>query len=382
MRVVYFSFENRGGMRHYVDSLHDAYSLIGESSIARIIDNSESVTEQMSEEVIARRNTGGGILRKLAQKYNPLFYAKAANALLTKFQPNVVHITSTSLGLGIFVRTLKKQEVKVVFTVHDPMPHEERTTIWGRIVAAYQKRIQMPAVISALDAIHVHSPKHLENLQALYGDAVIGKAYVVQHGGGIPKAVAAGSVVPEELAEIDHVNIPWALFFGRIETYKGVDILADAMRKLQQKHIQCGVIVAGAGDQVAHLFCDLNDRVVINRFIRDEEVGSIFKACDLVVLPYRSATQTGVVPLAYAFERPVVVTRVGALDEIVCGGITGYVVESPDADSLTLVLEKAIKDRSQLKEMGVAGRAYLLAELSWENTVRAHAKVYSQLVSD
>jgi len=83
---------------------------------------------------------------------------------------------------------------------------------------------------------------------------------------------------------------------------------------------------------------------VIDRFIPDDEVGLYFSAADLVVLPYRSATQSGIVPIAFAFERPVIATRVGGLSEAVRDGETGLLVEPNSPAALAEAIVRFYED--------------------------------------
>lgn len=126
----------------------------------------------------------------------------------------------------------------------------------------------------------------------------------------------------------------YILFFGFIRDYKGLDILLEAMADGQMSDHNVKLIVAGEyyGNREKYMALihklGLEQRVVLhNRFISNEEVKYYFGASDLVVQPYRSATQSGISQLAYHFEKPMVVTNVGGLPEIVEHGKAGYVVE-------------------------------------------------------
>lgn len=132
----------------------------------------------------------------------------------------------------------------------------------------------------------------------------------------------------------------YVLFFGFIRSYKGLDLLLDAMAdtRLEQRGVK--LIVAGEFygdpkpymDQIARL--GIADRTVLcTDFIPDSQVNRYFRACDIVAQPYKSATQSGVTQIAFHFEKPMLVTNVGGLAEIVPDGKIGYVVE-PDAKQI------------------------------------------------
>lgn len=126
------------------------------------------------------------------------------------------------------------------------------------------------------------------------------------------------------------LDAPIALFFGLVRPYKGLDLLLEA---LAQTPVPVFALIAGEWYMDPSPFfrrvheLGLSNRIrVDNRFILQEEAPLYFCAADIVVQPYRSATQSGVTPLAFRYERPVVVTRVGGLAEYVEHGKTGYVV--------------------------------------------------------
>lgn len=132
------------------------------------------------------------------------------------------------------------------------------------------------------------------------------------------------------------------LFFGLVRRYKGLDVLLAAMpRILQELGENVHLLVAGEfyepeevyHGQVAQL--KLTDRVtIVNQYIPNEDVGTYFRAADLLVLPYRSATQSGVTQVAYNFGVPVISTRVGGLPEVVQDGETGFLVEPENPEQL------------------------------------------------
>lgn len=127
----------------------------------------------------------------------------------------------------------------------------------------------------------------------------------------------------------------YILFFGFIRKYKGLDLLLEAMNDERIKAANIKLIVAGEfyGDKDFYdQFIDqykLRDHIhLFTEFIPNDEVRYYFGAADLVVQPYRTATQSGITQVAYHFEKPMVVTNVGGLAEVVPDGKVGYVTES------------------------------------------------------
>jgi len=157
-----------------------------------------------------------------------------------------------------------------------------------------------------------------------------------------------------QMLDLDPEN-RYILFFGFIREYKGLDLLLDAMTDERIKTMGVKLIVAGEfyGDPKPYMEqlerLHLGDRVVLKTdFIPDHEVNRYFCAADIVAQPYKTATQSGVTQIAFHFEKPMLVTNVGGLPEIVPDGKVGFVVE-PDArqiaDALVRFFEEGWADR-------------------------------------
>ena len=135
-------------------------------------------------------------------------------------------------------------------------------------------------------------------------------------------------------------NNQYMLFFGLVRAYKGLALLLDAFGQVKDQLPNLQLIIAGAfyededkyRTQIANN--QLTDRVIIrNEFIADADLRKYFGAADLIVQPYKSATQSGVTQVAFHFEKPMLVTNVGGLGEIVHDRKMGYAV-APQADAI------------------------------------------------
>lgn len=165
------------------------------------------------------------------------------------------------------------------------------------------------------------------------------------------------------------------LFFGYVRRYKGLDTLLEAWPSVRARR-PATLVVAGEFYEDATPYRALADRAGgdaavrwMDRYIPDDEVEALFKAADLVVLPYRSGTQSGVTHVAYAMEVPILTTDVGGLAETVRPGETGLVVpaERPDAlaDGIVRFFEEGLGPRMR------TAIAQLKREHSWE-TLAGH----------
>lgn len=146
----------------------------------------------------------------------------------------------------------------------------------------------------------------------------------------------------------------YILFFGFIRAYKGLDLLLEAMADPRMRQQNVKLLVAGEfysdskpyTQQIEQL--GIADRVVLRTdFIPDSKVNLYFSACDLVTQPYKSATQSGVTQIAFHFGKPMLVTDVGGLAEIVPDGKVGYVVQ-PDVKQIAdAIVRYYVEDKEQ-----------------------------------
>ena len=165
------------------------------------------------------------------------------------------------------------------------------------------------------------------------------------------------------------------LFFGFVRDYKGLDVLLEAMPRISREtgaHLYVlGEFYSGrekTSRQIESL--GIGPQVTLrDAYVPDEEVGLYFSAVDAIVLPYRSATQSGIVPIAYQLERPVLCTDVGGLAEIVLDGETGLVVPPEDPDSLASAVKRFYDEG--LEERCVARIQVEKRRYSWERMANA-----------
>jgi glycosyltransferase involved in cell wall biosynthesis len=136
------------------------------------------------------------------------------------------------------------------------------------------------------------------------------------------------------------------LFFGRIVAYKGLDLLLDAYGQLKQTHPDLSLAICGAGDLTPYRAAidALADVTVENRYIPEEELPGILERSDLMVLPYREASQSGVMALAEAAGMPVVGTPTGALVEQIAPGVNGLIADAVDGKALAYSIGRFLDD--------------------------------------
>jgi glycosyltransferase involved in cell wall biosynthesis len=195
-----------------------------------------------------------------------------------------------------------------------------------------------------------------------------------------------GESVPREYA-VAALNLDpgfsYLLFFGFIRAYKGLDLLIDAFADVRLRNRKLKLIVAGEfyeddkpyRDQIKKYSLE-NEVMVFDRFIGDKEVPLFFGAADLVIQPYKTATQSGVTQIAFQYEKPMLVTEVGGLKEIIPNGRCGYVVK-PDSQSIA----DSIVDfyDNNRKELFIEGVKQEKQRFTWDKMTRAIIEVYKKI---
>ena len=175
----------------------------------------------------------------------------------------------------------------------------------------------------------------------------------------------------------------YMLFFGLVRAYKGLDLLIDAFALIKDELPKLRLLIAGEfyedeqkyRDQINQL--GLDERIIVrNEFIPDSDLRKYFGAADLIVQPYKSATQSGVTQVAFHFEKPMLVTNVGGLGEIVHHGKMGYAV-APDAGQIAECLRDYYNHHRQAEFTD-----YLLREknkYAWDKMSNAYLQLYSSI---
>jgi glycosyltransferase involved in cell wall biosynthesis len=294
---------------------------------------------------------------------NPFNWIKVGNEL-RKLKPDIIVVRFWIPFMGpcfgtILRRVKKNKHTKVICIADNIIPHEKRAgdTMFTKYF------------VNPVDAFITMSKKVLDDLKQFVSNK---PSQFVPH----PLYDNFGEKISKKEAReklgigLDEKVI---LFFGFIRKYKGLDILLETMKILKDQQQQIKLLIAGEFYDDRKIYEELinkldikSDLILHTDFIADSEVKYFLCAADCVVQPYRNATQSGVTPLAYHFEIPMIVTNVGGLPDLVPEGVG--LVANPDAKDIA---EKII-------QFFQLGENYFLPHLreekkkySWSNMVNA-----------
>ena len=245
--------------------------------------------------------------------------------------PEIVIFAEDSILMQQLCRVISKNGVKTAMTVHDIHHHPYRKMGFRSIAVDVIRRIMTKRTVKVCSKIILLS-KNSE--KAFRNEYKVNNTVVFRLPAHVPL------VQPEQVGELPADYKNYFLFFGRIDEYKGIGRLCRAYSHLPEHCKEKNeLVIAGNGtlseEEIALIRADKHIRL-INRFITDGEMIWLFINSQAVVLPYIEASQSGVLPIAYKYNKPVVVSDLEGLTENVEDGKTGYVFSTED--DLTAIL--------------------------------------------
>ncbi len=324
----------RGGIANFNDSLYAALDISHDPHIINyslqypsILFPGRSQYERGAPHTRSRS-------RKLINSVNPFTWARSAGEIASMLPDLiVVHywMPFFAPALGRIIRAVKRKiDVPVAGLLHNIEPHEGMPA--GKRLNRYFLR--------SCDGFITMSSTVLNDLEKTGV-----KKPVVQ----VPHPVydIFGEPVTRQFA-CDNLGLEpdsrHLLFFGIIRSYKGLDLLLETLVNRRLAHLDLKLLVAGEFYEDEGRYLDMVEKLGLekrimftNSFVPKEEVAWYFAAADLVVLPYHSATQSGVTQIAYNFDKPMLVTNVGGLRDVVKHGRVGYVCEK-DPDEIAAAI--------------------------------------------
>ena len=341
MRIAFLSpfYPYRGGIAQFSDSLFNELRENNEVKAFTFKRQYPSVFFPGKSQYVLEDDLNRGIsAKRILDSINPMTFGKTAH-LVSEFKPDVFLLSfwmpffSPSFGRIAGIVKKKNRGIKIVSIMHNVLPHEKRTgdvtltkyflnKCSGFVVLNEDSKQQLLSIKP--DAKYLVRPHPLYDH---YGDKV-----------NKQEARAKLGIPPDKKV---------ILFFGLIRGYKGLDLLIEAMKELDDSSL---LLIAG---EVYGKFDKYNDliknnnlqnRIILNlKYIPDKKLPLYFSAADVCVLPYRSGTQSGIVAVSYYFRLPVIVTDTGGLKEMVEEGKTGLVVSKPVPELLAHAIDKFMK---------------------------------------
>jgi glycosyltransferase involved in cell wall biosynthesis len=373
MKIVIIgpAYPYRGGIAHCISHLFQTLKLHGHE--VHVVTFSRQYPKILfpgkSQEEQSDAGKSIGALRMI-DSINPFSWRKTGK-FVADLKPDMIifnfWLPFIAPAYGIIVRVAKKllrkngKECKIVTIAHNVIPHEKMPG--DRVLTRY--------AFKPIDYFIVQSSVVERDLLVVKPDAKYMKlAHPLLHFFGEPidklKARESLGIPPD---------VPAILFFGYIRKYKGLDILLRAMPQLLKSFPELRLIVAGEyyGDEAdyraltSELKIPAKNLVLVSEYISGDKVATYFSAANVVVLPYRTATQSGIVQVAYNFDVPVIATDVGGLSEVVIDGISGIITKKGTPELVAKDVERFFSEG--LEEKLRAGVREEKKKYSWDNFV-------------
>lgn len=279
---------------------------------------------------------------------------------------DVIHLTWPPSILDLFPYLLKR---KTVLTVHDPFSHSS--------VHNYVREIERKRSFRLFDHFIVLNKSQKNDFIKCY------------HLDKLSKKVYTSLLGRYDYLNIynDHIqetNLQQILFFGNVFSYKGIDVLLEAMILVHQQNPSVKLIVAGGGRYWFDIsrYNKLDYIEIRNRYIPDVELVELISSSAYVVVPYKDATQSGVIMTAYAFNKPCIATNVGALPEVVLNEENGLIVPPNDKVALANAMLSLISQPERIESFSKEiSRSYETGENSWSEIAVNHHDIYDNVLS-
>ncbi|MDH3214719.1 MAG: glycosyltransferase [Candidatus Krumholzibacteria bacterium] len=296
---------------------------------------------------------------RLIDSINPISFWQTARAIAA-FKPDAVFFQwwqpFFAVAYGTTVLFLKRSSsARIVFLCHNVLPHESSPV----------DRILIKLGLRGVRHFLVHSEEDRRNLLTLNTDAVVSL-----HPLPVMDAFKQGRYDRQAAKRELGLSGRIILFFGYIRRYKGLDVLIEAFAESVQR-LDSTLLIVGEFYESKQAYIDMIRKlgieakvVLVDRYVPNEDVEKFFVASDVVVLPYRSATQSAIVQVAYSFDRPVIVTSVGGLPDVVEDGLTGFVVPRDDPQKLCGAICKFFDEERGKRMEGDIARAK--RRFSWQ----------------
>jgi len=332
-RILLVSLSSSPGMTHYTYLLANHMSDNHDVTLlaAHIMDLSQ-VTERVG--VLTARTDSPYLTM---QNGNLIEIARIVRRIRA-LKPDLVHFLSPHpWNIPLSLACIRWS--RVVHSLHDPLPHTGE--MHRSLIVFFNKHL-----LSRLThQVVLHGNVYYQQVRSWLGSIPIHVIPLLNRSARNPKPM------PDK---------PTFLFFGRIEPYKGLDVLLSAAEIMDKDGIEFELVVAGAGSLKPYQsqLARLRHVTVMNYRIEEDQVNRLFEESRFVVMPYTDATQSGIIPISYSNMRPVIVTNVGSLPEYVVHEFTGLIIEPHDPSSLALALKRLLTDLRLTERMALQALDY------------------------
>ena len=316
--ILFLATEYESGMRPYACTI--IHNMWNERSHAIVVIKDEKYKQDFADldpERVHFIHYPTCKLGKLVFRFFPNKLIQKINQLIATFNLDIVYSLTGELVMRNSIKRLQ-ENIPLLYTSHDAIPHETKQPLLSLIkewvfITRPQRNIlkKVSHIVTNRRSQHHYISHHYPHSHVHYAPfpSLIN-----------PDIARGGKTVPEIADIYDYI-----LFFGNIHLYKGVDLLYHCYHLHPEIH-RHPLVLAGAGHYYFSRYATEKNVRIINRFVADNEVSNLFQKAAVVVYPYISATQSGVISIASYFNKPIILSDVDYFKEVARGysGVTFF----------------------------------------------------------
>lgn len=304
-------------------------------------------------------------------------------ALLIRFsvsKPDIIHVQWTPLVRKVpfelwFLKLAKSFGIKLVYTVHNVLPHDTGT----RFLSLFKR------VYNEMDALICHTS---EAKNSLVHDFSVDprRVWVIPHGPLLHDLKRDSTQVAKHHLGLP-ADLPLVLWQGFIRPYKGLDFLLAAWRKIIAQGLRARLLIAGTGEpemlqalQEQVTSQGLQESMLLDlRFVPDQELATYYQAADILTYPYRDVTTSGALMTALTYNKPIVATNLPCFREILRHNENALLVNYGDVDALANSLAVLIREPEERRRLG-AGITALSEFNKWDRIATQTRQCYAAVL--
>lgn len=353
---------------HFAEYSYRLASGLARHCDVRLVLNRKDANQQWELKDIAVAAPFDTRIRDLSLRRGGAFGIPASFLDIISFRPDVVHCHEVpEIYTSKLVQLLRPLGIPLVLTVHDAIPHSEGGSGTSPREDGWRGRMRASASM-----VTMHGQSCIADFRSASPD----------FNGQILSSMHGVLMVPPAQSAVSEPEAARILFFGRMWAYKGLDVFVDAIDLLHRRGVAHEAIVAGRGPEMTRLGAKMEAMPtirVIDAYISPPETGRLFQSAAVVALPYKDASQSGVLASAYGNCRPVVASATGGIPDVVTDEVNGLLVPPGDAAALADALERVLTSKPLAAALTEGARQTANGLLNWDRIADGLLPSYQKL---
>lgn len=302
--------------------------------------------------------------------FQDFHYAFRLAEEIKKEKYDLIHIIHSSRRFWLFL-FLFLEKKKIVQTLHEVTAHEGKTSFFDELRLKWLIKKATPIIFHS----NISKKRFIEYRKTISTNTTQANLAMIRFGlFETFQCFSNQTIKPNQNGKI---NI---LFFGKIVPYKGIHFVIEAVKLLQDRY-PLHLIIAGGGKAYFD-FKDIKSYQFINKFIPNEELVQLIEECDMVVLPYTSASQSGVPMAVFPFNKPIIASNIAGFKEVIEDLKTGILVNDINAESFASSIEMLLMNRDLKNQISSnIQKKYSDGEFSWHFIAEKTLEFYRRQIN-